>query len=219
MIEDFKSDNYKKLVEKELLSVIELNDGSIVYSKSSLETSYEIADKLLNQTKETMECKKLDRHKLASVATIALILCSPIECDHQKKQKKQWYANEVLAHNVAGRILYEYSFREFCKSKGIAPDDLKKNHYFQSISYPLSIKDEFSVQECFLNALSQLRFDLIALAEKKDDPKIELVRLPVLLLSHIYFYMETHSLEFWSAKLKGREVENMEHLILNIAAK
>jgi hypothetical protein len=154
----------------------------------------EKTNNIADVVKETIEGVRLDRHKIMSVITMAILYYELITIKSTTPNHRTFYANEVFTLNLISRILYDGLIKEFCKIHK-APV-LAVSSRFPSFEYPKPSKDELPVEKCLLSTLSFFK-DFIQVLKCNNMDFRYITMGCSSLISHIYYYYEKYNWDLW----------------------
>jgi len=161
------------------------------------------ADLIVEFAKNLIVGNSLDRHKIHAAISIAIMLNSPLTPKHPKPQVKTHLANETIAVNFCTHQLYYNMLSEFItKNPKVSKDDFSKDHPFFEFPKPSRVREE-PVVESLLKALSFYNTYALSLKNRKVDVS-EIAMGSILLISHIYFYIESYNLTLWHDAFKSK---------------
>lgn len=188
IIDDFKSDDFKKLFGNMLVMVLKvIGIEHVLPNNGNIQKVYEASGVLAGYIKGFAKVEKLDRHKLLAVLTYTILEHEPlvmINMEDSKYLTGAQYANELLALSIIYRILGDQLADEFGEK-------------FISLSFPNTITDEASVEHSLANCFYLIRKSIISVFGSDlsvvVDKRLTFTVSNIFSLSHIIYWIEKYN--------------------------
>jgi hypothetical protein len=189
-------------LSNEILQVADILSLQEVAVNDTFDKILSDADTIIDQAKDLIFGKTLDRHKIQAAISISILMNPPITLKHEKPQLKARFANEMVALNFCTRQLYHNRVKDFTARHPAVDENIISGIYpYFMFPDPARNRDE-TVLVTLLKALSFYKKYTESMKDKGID-LLDVVMGSILLISHIYFFIESHNWKLWHERFNS----------------